>query len=190
MQGMHEHVRKDLFRLLKKIYFALQAGNVGELKFLSDNTIHNASIFQDADSVSIAVIAYTFSKIFTAKTLASAEFEARRRHILAHLKTAIISLKKSRIKEYHSSISSIFKLLKQIEKQFGLFVKEVVEQAKVKKGSRVYEHGISLGRVAEVLGISKWELMDYLGNTKVSDIKPLTTIDIKERIGFARRLFS
>ncbi|MBI5871569.1 hypothetical protein HZB88_00625 [archaeon] len=189
MQQMYEHVRRDLYYLLKKIYFALKKEDITRLKFLSETTVHNSSIFQDEDSISVAVIAYTLSKIFTLKSLGAPEFEARKEDILLMLKQAIINLKKGRIKEYHTAIADIFKLLKQIEKQFGIFVREVVEQAKIKKGSRVYEHGISLGQVAEIMGISQWELMDYIGNTKAADLKPLITIGIDERLKLARRLF-
>ncbi len=186
---MHEHVRRDLYYLLKRIYFALKRGDSAKLKFLSDTTVHNTSIFQDEDSISIAVIAYTLSKIPTLKTIGAPEFEARKENILLMLKRAIISLKKGRIKEYHNAITSIFGLLKQVEKHFGIFVKEVVEQARTKKGSKVYEHGISLGRVAEMMGISQWELMDYKGNTKAVDVMPLITIKTGERVKFARGLF-
>ena len=61
---MKEEIRKDLLKVLEKVVPALRSEDSRELKWLSNNTIHNAGIFQDRDSVSLAVILYSLSKIF------------------------------------------------------------------------------------------------------------------------------
>jgi len=64
-----------------------------------------------------------------------------------------------------------------------------MQQARIKKGSRITEHGLSFGIVSQLLGISKWELMDYLGHTMVYDKENIRTKTTKERLNVAKRLF-
>jgi len=71
-----------------------------------------------------------------------------------------------------------------------MYLTEALEHAKIKKGERIYEHGFSVGTAADLLGITKWELMGYLGETKLSDIDPSTKISIKQRMTTVRRIFS
>ena len=52
----------------------------------------------------------------------------------------------------------------------------------------MYEHGISLGQVADALGVSMWELMDYIGKTRIVD-KFGSETDIKQKLEFTRGLF-
>ena len=77
--------------------------------------------------------------------------------------------------------------LTKLDPKLKIHIKEVFEKARINKASRLYEHGISAGRTADLLGISTWELMDYSGTTGLAD-KGITK-DVKERIKIARELF-
>ncbi|MBT6821580.1 hypothetical protein HOA56_04085, partial [archaeon] len=61
---MNEIIRKDIIGvLLKAIEYIDNSDNI-KLRELSDYVIHNASIFQDEDSISVVVIIYPLSKLF------------------------------------------------------------------------------------------------------------------------------
>ena len=63
---MDEVVKKDILKVLSDVAAILQVEeekDVAELRELSNHTIHNASIFQDEDSVSIAILIYSLSKV-------------------------------------------------------------------------------------------------------------------------------
>ena len=66
----------------------------------------------------------------------------------------------------------------------------MLNKARINKASRLYEHGISIGRTAELLGVTRFELMDYVGKTYIADVKENMTIGARERLMIARRLFS
>jgi len=85
-------------------------------------------------------------------------------------------------------VKHLIKALAKHDARFEMFIEDVIEQANVKKGSKLYEHGISIGRAAEILGISEWELMEYIGKTTIADFKK-EKIDILERMEFAGSLF-
>ncbi len=68
-------------------------------------------------------------------------------------------------------------------------INEVFRMAKINKASRIYEHGISMGKTAKILGISKWELSDYTGKTGIADVNLGITIPVTQRIKQAEDIF-
>jgi len=156
--------------------------DISDVRELSNHTIHNASIFQDEDSVSIAILIYSFSKIMERQ-----QKELSYKPFISLAQKAYFYLSKDNVNAYRFSIKKLFSFVSAFDKQLELYIEEVISQAQIKKGSKIYEHGISLARVAEIIGISQWELMNYVGKTTITDSNPLT--DIKNRLKFARSLF-
>ena len=66
---------------------------------------------------------------------------------------------------------------------------DMIKEA-IKKGSKFYEYGISIGRISELLGISKWDLLNYIGNTTIADISINKTIPIEKRIEITKKVFN
>ena len=64
-----------------------------------------------------------------------------------------------------------------------------ITHAKIKKARKIYEHGISLGRVSELVGISEWELMNYTSQTKFHDRSELKTISVRDRLKTLKKVF-
>lgn len=183
---MNEIIRKDILSILSNTIEILrkkEEKDIIELKELSNHTIHNASIFQDEDSVSIAILIYSLSKVIERKY-----GEINLKPILDLLIAASDYLKKDGIEDYRKTIKKLFSLISKIDSKLKLYIEEVIRQAQIKKGSQLYRHGISLARAAEILGISQWELMSYTGHTKIIDATK-EAIDIKSRLNFTRSLF-
>jgi hypothetical protein len=184
---MNEIIKKDILSTISQTIEILKVKeerDIIELKQLSNHTIHNASIFQDEDSVSIAILIYSLSKVIE-REFGKIEFEP----ILNILNSSYEYLKKDNFYGYRKTIKRLFNLISRVDTRLKLYIEEVVRQAQIKKGSQLYRHGISLARAAEILGISQWELMDYVGHTKITDATE-EAIDIKSRLNFARRLFT
>jgi hypothetical protein len=186
IENMNDTIKKDILSIISKTIEILKVKDerdLVELKKLSNHTIHNASIFQDADSTSIAVLIYSLSKIIERKF-----WELDLRSILNLLNVASSHLKKDDAYEYRKTIRKLFSLISNIDSKLKLYIEEVIRQAQIKKGSQLYRHGISLARASEILGISQWELMNYIGHTKIADIE--AKVDTRSRLNFARRLFT
>ncbi|MGB9749013.1 MAG: hypothetical protein ACP5OZ_02360 [Candidatus Woesearchaeota archaeon] len=176
---MNEIIRNDNIRIIEESVNALKQENAIKLKEVSDHTIHNASIFQDEDSITIAVLTYALSKILERGIENRYWFEKK-------LEFAKIQLIKQNIEFYRKMIKEIFSQIARIDSKLKIYVQEVIEKAKIKKGAKLYYHGISMARTASVLGITQWELMNYIGKLE----EPRTaTANIKGRISFARKLF-
>ncbi len=183
---MNEIVRKDAVAILKRIIEILsvkEEKDVSEIRRLSNHTIHNASVFQDGTSVSIAILVYSLSKIIERK-----QWRLDYESIVSLFQSAEKFLERKNFEEYNKIIKKLFALVSNIDSKLKLYIEEVINQAEIKKGSKLYEHGISLGRAAEVLGISEWELMGYIGKTRLSEDVP-DIIDLSTRIKFTRSLF-
>ena len=182
---MDEAVKKDILKVLSDAAAILEVEedrDVADLMELSDHTIHNASIFQDEDSVSIATLIYSLSKVIERR-----EGKINYSVLLKIIVDAKKNLEQNRIDEYREVIKKFFNFISTIDTKLKLYIEEVIHQAQIKKGSKLYEHGISLARAAEILGISQWELMFYIGKTRLTDSRG--GINVKERLNYARGLF-
>ncbi len=60
---MDEGERKNIGRLIEESVSAIRKGDTFRLKELSNGNTHNASIFQDGDSLTIAIVIYALSKV-------------------------------------------------------------------------------------------------------------------------------
>jgi len=162
---MRDIVKKDILEVLDEAIKSLQAEDHHALLELSNHVIHDASIFQDDDSVSFAVIIYAISKIvhrcYVEKIPAP--------KIVPLLQEAKDALELGKEDVYRAVVRRIFDEVKRLDEKTGLYITEVLDQARIKKASRVTEHGISLARTAELLGISQWELQSYFGKTQIPE---------------------
>ncbi len=178
---MNPLVKKDILNVLHQAIFIVKKGKLFELRELSDHVIHNASIFQDKDSITIAVTIYSLSKLYKNKN-------GTDKFVLPHLQKAAKYLEEGNMNDYEDEIKKMMSELSKKDQRTKFYVQEVLERAQIKKASRMFEHGISLGQVAEALGISLWDLMDYVGKTRIVDEFEYKT-DIVEKLNFARGLF-
>lgn len=182
---MDEVVKKDILDVLADVVDILKVEedkDVSELRELSNHTIHNASIFQDEDSISIAILIYSLSKVIERR-----EGKLNYNVLLKVTMDAKRSLEQNNVDEYRKLIRKLFDFISSIDTKLRLYIEEVINQAQIKKGTKLYEHGISMARAAEILGISQWELMFYIGKTRLTDVKG--GIAVKERLNYARSLF-
>jgi len=178
---MNEKIKRDIIAILNDCLKYIELQDIASIKELSNHTIHNASIFQDQDSISIAVIMYALSKIFDRKGAVSKD-------MINILKKAKSALQNNRFELYRKTVKSLIENISKEDTKLKLYIQEVIEQAQIKKGSKLYEHGISMAQAASLLGISQWDLMNYVGKTKISDAFK-ETVSIENRLKFTRGLF-
>jgi len=183
-----EKIRVDILSVIERIVEILrvkEAKDIIEVRELSNRTIHDASVFQDEDSISIAVLVYALSKIMERKgTLIDYA------KLISMFEDAVIMLHESRIDSYRQIIKNVLGYISNIDSRIRAYIEEVINQAQIKKGSKIYEHGISIARASAVLGISQWELMRYIGKTGISDRFEEDLYLTKSRLEIVRRLFT
>lgn len=183
---MNEIIKKDALEIINGVIEILKVKeekDVQEIKNLSNHTIHNASVFQDECSVSIAVVVYALSKI-----IARNPEELNYSRIIKMLEKAKDYLANDNESGFHSSLKSLFSEISRIDSKLKLYVREVINEAQIKKGSKLCEHGLSCAQASQIMNISQWELMNYLGNTELHEQVP-DIVNVKSRLKFTRSLF-
>lgn len=180
---MLSQVRRDILRTLKQSILYLRQKSTLRLDELSDHALHTASIFQDEDSLSIAVVTYALSKLIKRDGKVPED-------VITLLGRAKEALTKKSMKEYSGIVREITRNIEAVDKKMNLYIQKVINNAEIKKGSRLYEQGISLSRAAEMLGLSQWEMMRYVGNTSIVDRSFVSLTDFRKRIVKTRKLFS
>lgn len=185
---MEEEVHTSALGILKDVVSAVEGRDVPELRKLSNKTIHNAGIYQDKASVSIAVLSYSLSKVYERYKgfKGWAEFDSS---IKALLKSAVSCLEKYDHSGFEGALERIFLSIRKLDERLKRHIMYVIHKARISKASRLCEHGISVERTAGILGISQFELMDYIGSTWIADVGVGFTIPASKRLSVARRIF-
>jgi len=182
--------RDNILYILSTARKAIKKMNLTLMKELSDHTVHSASIYQDTDSIMVAVLVYALSKIFErSKYTTYGDWPSFSKICIQNLTKAEHDLKGNKIEEFRKDLLNIRQAVDKLSGHLKKYIEDVFRKAMIKKASRIYEHGISLKQTAELLGISSWELAEYTGGTGVSDVDLSITTDIKTRIEKALELF-
>jgi predicted transcriptional regulator len=179
---MNNIIKTDILNVLNNSLKFIDRQDYISLKDLSNHVIHNSSIFQDSDSINIAVLIYCISKIFDRDK----DIHPKIIQLVKEMKNNLIE---NRYKDYEKNIKMMYKTISKHDNKLKMYITQVIEMAQVKKGSKIYDHGISLQQSAEILGISQWELMEYLGSTKIVDSFDDDAEGINERLNFVKKLF-
>jgi len=182
-----EHV----ISILKEIKQSLKEEDSVKLKELSNQTIHAASIQQHTDSITLAILIYTLSKLLERKeSLKVKNWDSFIKKINSFITLAISALEEKKEDKYIEYLERIRKTISSISISLKPYIEEVLRKASINKASKMYEHGISLGQTAKLLGVTQWELTEYAGQTKISDDYYNSTLDIKRRAQMALEFFS
>lgn len=186
---MQQRVKDDILSALAEAYKAFAKFDIGKLSRISNYTIHNAGVFQDPDSIKFALLTYSLAKISEReKERGYPQWKQFVEDMLRLLKDARRQLGKGDEKLYSLILKRMFMIIGRLDRKLTTYATEVIEQAKIKKGSKVYEHGISAGRAAELMRISEWELQSYVGGSGVP-IKTKMTVPPAERLKTIKRIF-
>ncbi|MEM4499832.1 MAG: hypothetical protein QXD62_00565 [Candidatus Woesearchaeota archaeon] len=183
---MIETVKQDIISVLQESIKCLRDDKIALLKEISDHTIHNCTVHQDQDSINTAVLLYSLYKIFKTQ-LNTIEKERLKEKVLNNLEIALISLQRDDFAKFNRAYRNIFHLI-EVNKEIKESIQHVIVESKIKKGARIIYHGLTLSRTSDLLGISMWELMNYLGNANVYD-SFRSKEKIEKRMKFVREFF-
>ena len=184
------HEKRHVLKILSDTENAIKNEDIISLKSLSNQTIHAASTEQDTDSITLAVVIYSLSKVLERKhqydEKSCKEFS---KFAIKEIDNAIKSLIKNDDSGFRASLQNIINYINNSSGEFKENVEDVFRKARINKASKIYEHGISMEQTAKLLGISMYELASYAGQKGISDIPVGKTISAKDRIKLAMDFF-
>lgn len=184
---MKDEVRKEILNLFEEAKEAIETKNIKQLETLSDHTLHCTTIYGEKEAIMSAILFYSLSKILEKEKAGEEEiFKDLINGMYRNVNASIKLLKQKRDKEFGKLLKESLNLIKTFDKSFSKYVQAVIEFGKIQKGTKIYEHGLSLTSVAQMLGISKWELMPKVGERKGYKIKE--KMSPEERLKLAKRL--
>ena len=182
--------KENILRIFKATKEAIKKEDVIRLKELSNQTIHTASISQDPDNITVAVIIYSLSKIIERKKYQEYPgWNEFHKTIILAINNSIIALKKNDEKKFKENLGLVRKAINKLSGKLKIYIKDVFRKASINKASRIYEHGISMEKTAKLLGITMFDLANYAGQTGISDVPLSKTLDVKSRIKLAMEMF-
>lgn len=191
---MNENIKNDSLDIVNEILDELAGSGsyVPSFKKISEKAINIASIFQEKTTISLAVIAYALYKMLSHPN----EFNDQK--VRQKLKKPLEDLR-DMIKDYKSEsdiqkkVTEVFDSINAFDVKFKKFIEDVIFFAKIKKGSKIHEGGLSIARSAQLLGVSRWDILNYVGKLDYedSDFKSKTyEKEETKRLELARGIFN
>jgi predicted transcriptional regulator len=180
--------REHIASVLKQASQALKQEDVAVLKEISNQTVHCSSCFQDPGTTAMAVVIYALSKLIERKeSLNIKRWSETSKKIQSYLLLAQGAVKDEKEQVFEGYMESIRTTLTSLSINLKPYVQDILQKASVNKANKIYEHGISLGKTAQLLGLSQWDLSTY---TSQRDDPYHATIPTKKRAQIALEFFS
>lgn len=187
---MIPEAQKDVLDALKEAIVAIKEKRHADLHAISDHVLHAITIYQDTEIVDVAVAIYALDKILQKeKYRTHRKMKLFVKTILHQLQEAVTELEKKDYEEYSATLKKILSSMQSFSKSIKFYIEDIMHFARIKKGTKLYEHGLSLGQAAELAGVTKWELMPAIGETAIHEqiVTPKKIND--RRLEFAEKIF-
>ncbi len=182
--------KENVLRILQEARTAVKEDNSIKLKELSNQTIHTASITQDADNIAVAVAVYSLSKIVERREYRNFPgWKDFYKTVMLCIDDSINAIKKNDDKKLKDSLMLIRKSVSKLSGKLKSYIQDVFRKAEINKASKIYEHGISMEKTASLLGITMFELASYAGQKPDGEAPLSKTIEVKSRIKTAMDMF-
>ncbi|MFH1276615.1 MAG: hypothetical protein ABIH82_05895 [Candidatus Woesearchaeota archaeon] len=159
---MKEVVRREILFDLSKALEVLRTkdpGDIEQLKELSDHAIEDVATHKDLDLVTVTVLVYSLYKVVN--TITGENYDK----LLKELQNAKEFLQQFSFSRYNSAIRNMFRMIKGCDAKVKEHLDDVMQAAKVKKGTVLLEKGLSIGQAAGLMGLSNWDLQSYAGKS-------------------------
>lgn len=181
---------ENVLRILKETKIAFQRNDSYQLKQLSNQTTNTASLTQDLDNIALAVIVYSLSKIAERENYKKLpgwkNFYSK---INLFLDKTIADIEDKDYESFKKDFKKIRGSIENLSGKLKKYIKELFRNAEINKASRLHEHGLSMEQTAKLLGVTLYELADYVGKTGISDAPESNTMSTRARIKLAKDIF-
>src|SRR3989338_9500346 len=138
---MNNEVKKEIINLLKNSLEAISKDDVKMLRDLSNKVINSSSVFQDEDIITIAVMTYSLSKIFERTDYRKySGWHLFSETTINSLTEALFDLENNNLKNFEGRIKNILDIISKLDNKLKNYIREVIYNAQIARGSRLYEH--------------------------------------------------
>ena len=159
---MKEEIRKEILYDITRTVAILEVRelkDIEELKELSDHAIDDVALHKDLDLISVTVLIYSLYKIVQNVN------EDDYKNLLTQLRAAQKYIGERDLGKYNRSIKNLYELVHKSSALVTEHLQDVMEAAKIKKGTALLQRGLSIGQAAGLMGLSNWDLQQYAAKT-------------------------
>jgi hypothetical protein len=175
--------KENIRRILKETAIALKKTDGFKLKILSDQTNHSATIYQDPDNIIVAVLVYALGKITERENYKKMKgWNTFIKNISANLNKLVKAIDKNNLEEFRNLLGEMRDSINKIEGNLKDYISDVFYKAEINRAFKLYEHGLSSQKTAQLLGISLWDLSSYIGQSTISEAKLSEPMPVKKRV--------
>lgn len=177
--------------VLEETRTALSMRNALALKQLSDHVMHGACSYQDSGTITMTVLIYTLSKLIERGDNARIKnWQKLEQKLILYLGLAAQALRAQKNSKFEEYMEQARNTLTSYSINLKPYIQDVMKKSAINKGLKMYEHGLSQEKTARLLGITQWELSEYIGQKTFTDKKQIQSMDIKKRAKMAMEFFS
>ena len=185
-----EDTKKDVLDALSETIESLENRQYADLHMISDHLLHAITIHQEKTLVDLSIAIYAVNKILEKEKYANhpkvKDFVKKMLHLFKDMKK---SVQKNDYLSFEKLLAEALASLQTFGRSIKFYVDDLLHFAKIKKGTKLYEHGISLGKAAELVGVAKWDLMPAIGETASHEQLAAPKDVNKKRIAFTEKIF-
>ncbi len=178
----------EAYQYMIKIKNAFQNLDTIKLREIANQAMEEAVLRNDKLLASVAIFSYSLSKILTKVHFRKREDWGKFKKVMSRELSMLVGLTKTRKDIYRIIENKLIKLVEEIDKEAGNYTRNLVYKARVKMASTAYALGVSIGTAVELTGADKFELLRYIGVTKIHDRPYTRTMSALERYKIARRV--
>ena len=183
--------KDNILKILEGTKASIQKGDAVTIKNLSIQTTNTIALTHDPDNIAVAVIVYSISKLLERQDYQKLPgWQEFYNTIFKGIDNAINSIKDNDEKAIKENLNCLRKSLIKVSGSLKKHIQDIFRKASINKASKIYEHGISMEKTANLLGITMFELASYAGQREqVLEVPMVKGIDVKSRIKLAMDMF-
>lgn len=182
--------RSHIITVLQGIKEALKKQDAMKLKELSNQTIHTAASSQDSGSTAIGIISYSLSKLIERRDNKRIKnWDSFIQKFNSAIDLAIKAAEEDNLEAFEYHVINARKAIVSASPNLKNYIEEILKKSSINRANKLYEHGISLGQTAKLLGLTQWEISEYAGQSK-TDEYVASPLSAKERAKMAMEFFS
>lgn len=183
--------KENILRIFQETKEAITKGDVAKIRNLSNQTTNTAALTHDPDNIAVAVVVYALSKIMEREDYRKLPgWNDLYNTYLGAIDKILVALQKNDEKTFRQNIELIRNAINKSSGKLKDYIKDVFRSASINRASRLYEHGISMEKTSKLLGITQFELAEYAGKGKISDVPESKTVNVRSRIKLIMDMFA
>ncbi len=172
----------SLSKIIKEFIPFVIKKDIDGMHALENQTLELTITFDNRDYASFCIIMYGLRKMISKPHIFSNQiWKKAQNSILNQLNDCSFMLQSKKFDEFRKTVSDIEEEIRQKDKELGHYINQIIDDARIKLASSAYAYGLSAAQASDLFSISKDQLMNFIGVTRMPDEDPMYK-SIKERI--------